>query len=139
MTPNIVLLVIVGTLYAAGVYMVLERSLTRVLLGLLLMGNATNVLLLASGGAAGNAPIYGTTSIEEMSDPLAQAMILTAIVITLGMAAFMLALIHRRWQLDREDDDVDDDTEDRLVASQMTHADVETHEHTDFFGEGDHR
>jgi multicomponent Na+:H+ antiporter subunit C len=138
-TPNITLLIIIGALYAAGVYMVLERSLTRVLLGLLLMGNATNVLLLASGGAAGNAPIYGASSIDDMSDPLAQAMILTAIVITLGMAAFMLALIHRRWQIDQEDDDVDDDTEDRLVASQMTHADIETHEHTDYFGEHDHR
>lgn len=116
MSPNLTLLVLTGCLYACGVFLILERSLTRVLLGILLLGNATNVLLLSSGGPAGRAPIVGLAPSEEMSDPLAQAMILTAIVITLGMAAFLLSMIYRSWQLAREDDDVVDDVEDREVA-----------------------
>ena len=50
MTPTVVLPVIIGGLYAAGVYLLLDRSLTRVLLGFLLLGNATNLLLLSTGG-----------------------------------------------------------------------------------------
>ena len=53
MTPTVVLPVIIGGLYAAGVYLLLDRSLTRVLLGFLLLGNATNLLLLSAGGPAG--------------------------------------------------------------------------------------
>ena len=52
MTPTVVLPVIIGGLYAAGVYLLLDRSLTRVLLGFLLLGNATNLLLLSTGGRA---------------------------------------------------------------------------------------
>ena len=59
MTPTVVLPVIIGGLYAAGVYLLLDRSLTRVLLGFLLLGNATNLLLLSTGGPAGLAPILG--------------------------------------------------------------------------------
>ena len=84
MTPTVVLPVIIGGLYAAGVYLLLDRSLTRVLLGVLLLGNATNLLLLSAGGPAGLAPILGYAEPDEMSDPLPQALILTAIVITFG-------------------------------------------------------
>ena len=56
MTPTIVLPVMIGGLYAAGVYLLLDRSLTRVLLGFVLLGNATNLLLLSTGGPAGLAP-----------------------------------------------------------------------------------
>lgn len=119
MAANLTLLVVIGCLYAAGVFLLLERSLTRVLLGVLLVGNATNLLLLTSGGRSGGAPIIGVTAPEAMNDPLPHAMILTAIVITLGMTAFLLALIHRGWDLSRRDDDVVDDVEDRLVASRL--------------------
>ena len=116
MTPTIVLPVIVGGLYAAGIYLLLDRSLTRVLLGFLLLGNATNVLLLSTGGYAGLAPILGLGDAEDMSDPLPQALILTAIVITFGLSAFLLALIHRSWRLVRQED-VETDEEDRRVAA----------------------
>jgi multicomponent Na+:H+ antiporter subunit C len=116
MTPTIVLPVLIGGLYAAGVYLLLDRSLTRVLLGFLLLGNATNLLLLSSGGEAGRAPIVGITEPEEMSDPLPQALILTAIVITFGVAAFLLAMIHRSWRLVHEEV-VGTDEEDRRVAA----------------------
>jgi multicomponent Na+:H+ antiporter subunit C len=115
MTPTIVLPVIIGGLYAAGVYLLLDRSLTRVLVGFLLLGNATNLLLLSSGGPAGLAPILGYAEPEEMSDPLPQALILTAIVITFGVTAFILAMIHRSWALARNEA-VGTDEEDRRVA-----------------------
>ncbi len=116
MTPTVVLPVIIGGLYAAGVYLLLDRSLTRVLLGFLLLGNATNLLLLSAGGAAGLAPILGVSDPEEMNDPLPQALILTAIVITFGVAAFVLAMIHRSWRLVKQEV-VGTDEEDRRVAA----------------------
>ena len=115
MTPTVVFPVIIGGLYAAGVYLLLDRSLTRVLVGFLLLGNATNLLLLSTGGPAGLAPILGYAEPEEMSDPLPQALILTAIVITFGVTAFVLAMIHRSWALARNEA-VGTDEEDRRVA-----------------------
>ncbi len=119
MTPTIVLPLMIGGLYAAGVYLLLDRSLTRVLLGFLLLGNATNLLMLSSGGPAGLAPILGYSDAEEINDPLPQALILTAIVITFGVAAFVLAMIHRSWRLVREEV-VGTDEEDRRVAARRS-------------------
>ncbi|MGY1634509.1 Na(+)/H(+) antiporter subunit C [Geodermatophilus sp. SYSU D01186] len=116
MTPTVVLPVIIGGLYAAGVYLLLDRSLTRVLLGFLLLGNATNLLLLSAGGPAGLAPILGYSDPEDMNDPLPQALILTAIVITFGVSAFVLAMIHRSWRLVHQEV-VGTDEEDRRVAA----------------------
>ncbi|MDT0277452.1 Na(+)/H(+) antiporter subunit C [Blastococcus goldschmidtiae] len=115
MTPTVVLPVIIGGLYAAGVYLLLDRSLTRVLLGFLLLGNATNLLLLSAGGPSGLAPILGYAEADEIGDPLPQALILTAIVITFGIAAFLLALIYRSWRLVRQEV-VEIDEEDRRIA-----------------------
>ena len=115
MSPNIVLVVTIGVLFAAGVYLLLERSLSRVLIGVILIGNGANLLFLVAGGAAGRPPIVGATPEGQMSDPLPQAMVLTAIVITLGMTAFLLALAYRSWQLHRHDE-VQDDVEDRRIA-----------------------
>ena len=84
MTSPIVLLGLVGVLYTTGVYLILERSLTRVLLGVLVLGNATNVLVVVAGGRAGEAPLVGRAPESAMSDALVQALVLTAIVITLG-------------------------------------------------------
>ena len=115
MSPSLVLVAVVVVLVAVGVYLLLERTLTRVLLGVIVLGNGINVLFLVAGGAAGGPPIVGRTEVEDMADPLPQAMALTAIVITLGMSAFLLALAYRSWQLN-EHDEVQDDLEDRRVA-----------------------
>ena len=130
MSPNLVLVVTIGVLFAAGVYLLLERSLSRVLIGVILIGNGANLLFLVAGGAAGRPPIVGEDD-GQMSDPLPQAMVLTAIVITLGMTAFLLALAYRSWQLHRHDE-VQDDVEDRRIARlaarderAMTDADTE--------------
>jgi multicomponent Na+:H+ antiporter subunit C len=115
MTPTVVFPVMIGGLYAAGVYLLLDRSLTRVLLGFILLGNATNLLLLSAGGAGGLPPILGIADPARMTDPLPQALILTAIVITFGISAFVLAMIHRSWALARNEA-VATDEEDRRVA-----------------------
>jgi multicomponent Na+:H+ antiporter subunit C len=114
-TPHLVLVVVIGVLFAGGVYLMLERSLSRVLVGIILISNGANLLMLVVGGAPGGAPIVGITPEPEMSDPLPQAMVLTAIVITLGMSAFLLAMAYRSWQLN-EHDEVQDDLEDRRLA-----------------------
>lgn len=112
--PSGALLLTVGVLFAAGVYLLLERSLTRVLLGFVLLGNGTNLAILVAGGRAGAPPITGSAP-EPMSDPLAQAMILTSIVITLALVAFVLAMAYRSWQLHGHDE-VQDDVEDTRIA-----------------------
>ncbi|MEZ3161867.1 Na(+)/H(+) antiporter subunit C [Microbacterium sp. BWT-B31] len=111
MNVSLVLIVVMAVLFACGVYAMLERSLTRVLIGFLLLGNATNLLLLIVMGQPGPAPFFGEASPEDMSDPLPQALTLTAIVITFAISAFLLALIYRSWQLGQADT-VEDDEED---------------------------
>ena len=88
MQVSTVLIVVMAVLFACGVYAMLERSLTRVLIGFLLLGNATNLMLLISIGPPGYAPFFGgDVTPEQMSDPLPQALTLTAIVITVGVSA----------------------------------------------------
>lgn len=112
MSVSLVLVVVMAVLYACGVYLMLERSMTKVLLGFLLLGNATNLLLLIMAGPAGVAPILGDgVSPEQMSDPLPQALILTAIVITFAVSAFLMALIYRSWRLAKQDTVVDDEAD----------------------------
>jgi multicomponent Na+:H+ antiporter subunit C len=109
-TVPLVLLVAMAVLFACGIYLMLERSVTRVLLGFLLVGNAVNLLVLIMAGAAGEPPIV-TEGVDaaEMLDPLPQALILTAIVITFGVSAFLLALIYRSWRLGKADSLTDDE------------------------------
>ena len=139
MDVSLTLVVIMAVLFAAGVYAMMERSLTRVLIGFLLLGNATNLLLLIVMGVPGRAPFYGEE--EAVSDPLPQALTLTAIVITFAISAFLLALIYRSWQLGQadtvEDDEVDialrerTDAEEELFDDESDASDDAT---TDFVG-----
>lgn len=116
MSVNLTLLAVMGALYACGIYLLLERSLTRVLLGLMLLANATNLLILATGGYAGLAPFYAKdTPAQDYNDPLPQALILTSIVISFAVTAFMLSIIYRTWVLARQDE-IQDDVEDLRVA-----------------------
>lgn len=119
MDVSLTLIVIMAILFACGVYAMLERSLTRVLIGFLLLGNATNLLLLIVMGVPGNAPFFGTNG--DLSDPLPQALTLTAIVITFAVSAFLLALIYRSWQLGQADT-VEDDEAD-IALRERTDAD----------------
>ncbi|MFC3505150.1 Na(+)/H(+) antiporter subunit C [Micromonospora krabiensis] len=111
--PTLVLVVAVGVVVACGVNLLLERSLSRILLGVILLGNGVNLLILL-GGRSGAAPVVGTAPEDRMSDPLPQAMVLTSIVITFGLTAFLLAVSYRSWYL-TGDDEVPDDQEDRQI------------------------
>ncbi|WP_305095363.1 Na(+)/H(+) antiporter subunit C [Prescottella sp. R16] len=131
MDADLASLILIGVLSSAGVYLLIERSITRMLLGLLLIGNAVNLLILTVGGRSGNPPIVGRDSIhEEMADPLAQAMILTAIVITMGIAAFVLALAYRSYKINTADR-VEDDPEDTKVSQRRTPADAPDRDRSD--------
>ncbi|MFC9896856.1 Na(+)/H(+) antiporter subunit C [Nocardia sp. NPDC127579] len=118
MSANLTLLVLIGVLVACGVYLILERAVSKMLLGMILFGNAVNLLILTVGGPDGAPPILGApdTAHGEMADPLAQAMVLTAIVITMGLAAFVLALAYRAYILTTSED-VGNDPEDVQVAT----------------------
>ena len=112
MSVSLALLVTMAVLYACGIYLLLERSMTRVLLGFLLVGNATNLLIIVMAGRAGVAPIVEDgVSAEQMTDPLPEALILTAIVITFGVSAFLMALIYRSWRLAKQDSVQDDEAD----------------------------
>jgi len=118
MEANLFLLIGSGVLIACGVYLMLDKSMTRMIMGVTLIGNGANLLLLQSGGPAGSPPIIGRESeaAADSADPLAQAMILTAIVISMAMVGFMLALAYRQYRY-RTDDIVERDQEDRAIAA----------------------
>lgn len=140
MDVSLTLILIMAVLFACGVYAMMERSLTRVLIGFLLLGNATNLLLLIVMGVPGKAPFFGEEG--ALTDPLPQALTLTAIVITFAVSAFLLALIYRSWQLGQADtveDDEDDialrertDAEDEIIDDESTPEEEEAT--TDFVG-----
>ncbi|MFG1812225.1 Na(+)/H(+) antiporter subunit C [Kribbella sp. NPDC049174] len=114
MSASLSLILAAAAMIGCGVYLILERSLTRVLVGLVMLGNGVNLLFLISGGPAGRAPIVGRSDPAEISDPLPQALVLTAIVISLGTVAFLLAMAYRSWLLTGHDD-VQDDVEDATI------------------------
>ena len=113
MSLNLTTIVVASVLIGTGTYLFLSRSLVRALLGFLLMGNGVNLLFIVASGPAGAPPIGGESD-RPMVDPVPQALVLTAIVITLGMTAFVLALAHRARQLSGRDL-VDDDTESARI------------------------
>ncbi len=94
-----VLAVVTGALYAAGLYMMLRRSIVKSLIGLALLGHAANLLLFTAAGLTrGKPPLVperASTVEPPVADPLPQALVLTAIVISFGVLAFTTTLIHR--------------------------------------------
>jgi multicomponent Na+:H+ antiporter subunit C len=120
-TAYLLPLLAIGGLTSCGVYLLLERSMTRMLLGLLLIGNAINLLIITASGPSGKPPVHhpDTAGTANVADPLAQGMVLTAIVITMGIAAFVLALTYRAYRLCAAEA-VDKDPEDTRV-SQLCH------------------
>ncbi|WP_040337505.1 sodium:proton antiporter [Candidatus Blastococcus massiliensis] len=96
----------VGVLVAGGVYLVLQRGLVRLVLGFVLLGHAVNILLLATGGTdRRGVPLIGQGDPAEMADPLPQAFVLTAIVITFAVTVYLLALARAGAPAEIGDDD----------------------------------
>lgn len=97
---NLTLALLTGGLFTAGAYLLMAHSLVRVVMGVVLLGHAANLVLLQAGGRAGEPPVSGEVTPATATDPLPQAMALTAIVITFGITALLLALVHRSQELE---------------------------------------
>jgi multicomponent Na+:H+ antiporter subunit C len=96
---QIILATVLGLLFALGTYLVLRRDVVRVVWGVTLMSQAANVYLVTMGGLSGAAPIIGHGGPEgAVTDPLVQALVLTAIVIGFGTTAFALVLTYRVYE-----------------------------------------
>jgi multicomponent Na+:H+ antiporter subunit C len=114
-TLNLAMAAVVAVLYAVGFYLIMQRSLMRVLLGIVILGHGANLLLQLTGGPPAGPPILGSAVDGPLADPLPQALALTAVVITFAMTTYLLALGYRSWVL-VGDDQVQDDVEDRRIA-----------------------
>jgi multicomponent Na+:H+ antiporter subunit C len=91
---TVLLASVIATLFGAGAFLVLKPDLFRVVVGMVLISNAANLALMASGLTRGRAPIHPLPD-EPVADPLVQAMTLTAIVIGFGVTALLLGLSYR--------------------------------------------
>lgn len=100
--------VVVGVLYATGIYLMVRRSIVKTVFGLALLGNGANLLIFTVGRLTAGSPPYVPAGelapLLPVADPLPQALILTAIVIGFGVQAFALVLIKRVYQTVGSDD-----------------------------------
>ena len=104
---ELLLAIVAGVLYAAGLYLMLRRRLAQLIIGLSLLSNGSNILIFAAAGVTrAKPPIISETSVtaDQFADPVPQALILTAIVIGFGVLAFSLVLAHRVHQSVNSDD-----------------------------------
>ena len=122
---TVLLALAAASLFGVGTYLVLQRQLSRIVIGVGLLGHGTNVLFVIAARGRGAPPFVpgdGTAEPADYTDPLPQALALTAIVITFGVTAFLLALAYRSWIVTRHDE-VEDDVEDRFIARRALHHD----------------
>ncbi|MCC5918271.1 MAG: Na+/H+ antiporter subunit C [Cryomorphaceae bacterium] len=105
---EILLAVTIGLLYAAGIFLILRRSLVRLIIGLVLLGNGANLLIFLLGRISkGQPPIIPEESkvfLDAYADPIPQALILTAIVISFGLQAYAIILVKRAYRVVKTDD-----------------------------------
>lgn len=107
---DVMLAVLIGIFFVAAIYLLLSRALIRMLLGLVLLGNAVNLLILVAGRLTRALPPIIPAGVETPgfpgANPLPQALILTAIVIGFSMFVFLLVLTYRAYQsLDADNTD----------------------------------
>ncbi len=112
---SLVTLAVAAILFAVGTYLVLQRMLSRVIIGLGLISHGANLLIMLAGTGPATPPVITGEVATQVADPLPQAMVLTAIVITFGITAFLLALALRSYLLTGSDA-VEDDIEDRRIG-----------------------
>src|SRR5690606_36829008 len=105
---EILMVVLIGVLYAAGIFLMLRRSMVKLLLGLILIGNAANLLIFLLGGLTkGKPPVINETATvltDVYADPVPQSLILTAIVISFGLQSFAIILLKRVYLVTGSDD-----------------------------------
>ncbi len=119
---ELVLAIVAGLLYASGLYLRLRRRFAQLIIGLSLLSNGSNILILSAAGVTRARPplISPDLSAEPFADPVPQALILTAIVIGFGVLAFALVLAHRVHQ-SAGSDDIDAIRPDSAAASANWH------------------
>ncbi|MBX0327472.1 Na+/H+ antiporter subunit C [Oscillochloris sp. ZM17-4] len=104
----LILAITIGCLFAGAIYLMLRRSVVKLILGLLLLSHGVNLLIFTMGDGVrrGAPPIVDDAGLPpaNVADPLVQALILTAIVISFGIMAFVLALAYRANQAVGSDD-----------------------------------
>jgi len=105
---EILLAITIGLLYAAGIFLILRRSMVRLIIGLILLGNGANLLIFLLGRISkGKPPIIPEDSkvfLDAYADPIPQALILTAIVISFGLQAYAIILVKRAYRVVKTDD-----------------------------------
>lgn len=103
---EILIAILVGLLYATGIYLILRRSILKFIIGIIIMSNATNLLVFLAAGIVPGSPAFVEANANKtiMADPLPQALVLTAIVIGFGIVAFTLALKYKFFNLTGADD-----------------------------------
>ena len=110
---EVILAIVIGSLYAAGLFMMMRRSFVKLVIGLSLLGYASSLLIFTVNGVTrGKPPLVPegmTQPVQPFADPLPQALILTALVIGFGVQAFVLVLFKRTYQ-STNTDDLDDIT-----------------------------
>ncbi len=89
--------IVAGILFMAAVYLILSRSILKIILGTGLLSHGAHLLLLTMGGLGGTSPPVLAEGVTDYADPLPQALILTAIVISFGVTAFILVLAYRSY------------------------------------------
>jgi multicomponent Na+:H+ antiporter subunit C len=109
----------IGILFMAGSYLLMKHDLIRVVAGVVLISNAANLFIMAAALTRGRAPILPIANKYDVSDPVVQAMTLTAIVISFGVSALLLAIVYRVY-LSHRTDDIDQlgDVESRQVEQE---------------------
>ena len=103
---ELLLAIVAGVLYASGLYLMLRRRLAQLIIGLGLLSNGSNILILSAAGVTRARPPLMTAGVsaDQLADPVPQSLILTAIVIGFGVLAFSLVLAHRVRQSTASDD-----------------------------------
>ena len=96
------LAILSGVLVTCGIFCLLQRSLARLVIGIIILGQAANIIIFTAAGLKTSTPAIipeGTKTLTGLyADPLPQAIVLTAIVIGFGFTAFLLALLHRTYK-----------------------------------------
>jgi multicomponent Na+:H+ antiporter subunit C len=112
--------VAVGILVAGGVFLICQQGLVRVAFGFVLLGHAANLVLISAGGLGRRAaPLTGDVDPAQAADPLVQAFVLTAIVITFGLTVYLLALVRAGDDISRRPEPVEPDSDPEPAAGDI--------------------
>ncbi len=101
---EILMILVIGVIFTVSTYLILTKSLLRVVIGVIMLGHGAHLLLLTLSGLKQGAPPLLGEEAAAYADPLPQALILTAIVISFGVTAFLLVLAYRTYKVHKTDD-----------------------------------